>query len=59
MRENARAGVQRLEPSFWGKLYNSMNKHVQFLMKARAEEDWPFDMESSMRMATDVMFTQI
>ena len=28
-------------------------------MKARVEESRPFDMESSMRMETDVMFTQM
>ena len=48
VRENAGADVERLEPNFTGKAYDSVNKRVQFLMHDPKSELKPYDMEISM-----------
>ena len=61
-RENAEKGIAGLEPTFTGKAYYSIKKKVQLLMnktKNEVIEKKTYDVEVSMKLAVNVMFTQI
>ena len=61
-RENDGQGISRLEPTFTGKTYDAVKKKVQFLMdenKYETKKKNTFDVETSIKSAVNVMFTQI
>ena len=61
-RENAGQGIARLEPTFTGKTYHDVKKKVQLLMdekKHETKKNNTFDVETSIKTAVKVMFTQM
>ena len=61
-RENAEQIISRLEPTFTGKTYDDVKKKMQFLMKKKNHETKKkntFDVETSIKVSVNVMFTQM
>ena len=61
VRKNAGTGVNRLEPTLSGKTHDDIKKQVQFLMAEQKNHNvkHDFDVETGMKSATRVMFTQM
>ena len=61
-RENSGQGISCLEPKFTGKTYDDVKKKEQFLMdenKHETKKNNTFDVETSIKAAVNVMFTQM
>ena len=61
-RENAGQVIARLDPTFTGKPYDDVKKKVQFLMdknKCKSKKKNPFDVETSVKAAVSIIFTQM
>ena len=61
-RENAGQGISRLQPTFTGKTYDDVKKKIQLLINKKKHETKKkntFDVETSIKAAVNVMFTQM
>ena len=60
--DNSGQVISRLEPTFTGKTYDDLKKNIQFLMDKKKHETKKkntFDVETSIKAAVNVMFTQM
>ena len=61
-RDNSGKVIARLDPMLTGKIYNDVKKKIQFLIDEKKHETKKkntFDIETSIKAAVKVMFTQM